>query len=554
MNMERSHGSEVSRRDLLKLGGAAVAAGATGSTLGLFDARKAEAQAPKRGGTFRMRFHLAPVHFDPQVTIAFTTMQPLSFTHSRLVKVKAGSSVKPGTQPLEPDLAESWIQPNDTTFIFKLRKGARWHNKPPLNGREVTADDVKYSFDRFMLPANPNRGLLEQVDKIEVVDKHTIKFTLKEPFAWFLDAVASTSTWIVAKEAVEQYGDLKRPESCVGTGPFMLERYEPNLRLTYVRNPNYFIPGLPHVDGVDVAIETDPASAFAGWLSGRYDFAPEYGMVVRRSDLPAAKQRKPGLQTQDYIVVFGGISWVHVDQEPYKDLRVRRAIAIATNWKEVLETNAWSQGHGVPNPAIPAAFRDWSIPIDQLPPDGKRLYDFDPKESKRLLTEAGLAGGLKTTVESTAGYGPDFIDAVQVTLAGWKKGGIEAELKLKEYGAFVSSTIFGKFDKMGTGLFGGWTDPDSYLYRYFIPGQPLNASGINDPKLTEMIKLQRRTFNVAKRREIIYDIQRHVSLQAWALYGPSVSAVAAWEPYVKNFAPNIGHDFGGRLTVAWLDR
>jgi len=549
--MDKPLGSHVTRRDLLKLGGAAIAAG---SGLGLLEAGKVEAQAPKRGGTFRMRFHLAPVHFDPQQTLAFTTMLPLSFTHSRLVKVKAGSSVKPGTQPLEPDLAESWTQPNDTTYIFKLRKGARWHNKPPLNGREVTADDVKYSFDRFMQSTNPNRGLLEQVDKIEVVDKGTVKFTLKEPFAWFLDAVASTSTWIVAKEAVEQYGDLKRPESCVGTGPFMLERYEPNLRLTYVRNPNYFIPGLPHVDGVDVAIETDPASAFAGWLSGRYDFGPEYGMVVRRSDLDAAKQRKPGLQTQDYIVVFGGITWVHVDQEPYKDLRVRRAIQIATNWKEVLETSSWSQGHGVPNPAVPAAFKDWSIPIDQLPPEGRRTYDFDPREAKRLLTEAGFGSGLKTSVETTAGYGPDFIDAVQVTLAGWKKGGIDAELKLKEYGAFVSSTIFGKFDKMGTGLFGAWTDPDSYLYRYFIPGQPLNAQGINDPKLTDMIKLQRRTFNVAKRREIVYDIQRHVAQHVWGLYGPSVSAVAAWEPYVKNFAPNIGHDYGGRLMVAWLDR
>ena len=551
--MDKPQIVSVSRRHLLKLGGLA-AAGAAGSGLHLLDAAPAAAQAPKRGGTFRLRFHLAPVHFDPQQTLAFTTMLPLSFTHSRLVKVKAGPSVKPGTQPLEPDLAESWIQSNDTTYIFKLRRGVRWHPKPPVNGRELTADDVKYSFDRFMLPANPNRGLLEQVDKVEAVDKYTVKFTLKEPFAWFLDALASTSTWVVAKEAVEQYGDLKRPESCVGTGPFMLERYEPNLKLTYVRNPNYFIPGLPHVDGVDVSIETDPASAFAGWLSGRYDFAPEFGMVVRRSDLDTAKQRKPGLQTQDYIVGFGGISWVHVDQEPFKDVRVRRAIAIATNWKEVLETNSWSQGHGVPNPAVPAAFKDWSIPIDQLPPEGRKLYDFDPREARRLLTEAGLGSGLKTTLETTAGYGPDFIDAVQVTLAGWKKGGIEAELKLKEYGAFISSTIFGKFDKMGTGLFGAWTDPDSYLYRYFIPGQPTNAAGVNDPKLTDMIKLQRRTFNVAKRREIIYDIQRHVSQQVWGLYGPSPSAVAAWEPYVKNFAPNIGHDYGGRLMVAWLDR
>ena len=547
--------SPVSRRDLLKLGGLAAAAGAAGSGLHLLDPSRADAQTPKRGGTFRMRFHLAPVHFDPQQTVAFSTMVPLSFTHSRLVKVKAGSSVKPGTQPIEPDLAESWTQPNDSTYIFKLRRGVRWHPKPPVNGRELTAEDVKYTYERFMGPTNPNRGMLEQVDKVEALDKYTVKFTLKEPFAWLLEALASTSTWIIAKEVVEQYGDLKKPETCIGTGPWMLERYEPNLRLTYVRNPNYFVPGLPHADGVDMSIETDPASAFAAWLAGRYDFAPEYGMVVRRSDLNAAKQRKPGLQTQDYIVVFGGITWVHLDQEPFKDVRVRRALAIASAWKEVLETNSWSQGgHGVPNPAMPAAFRDWSIPIDQLPAEGRRLYENDPREARRLLAEAGYSNGLKTTMETTAGYGPDYMDGVEVTLQSWKKGGIEAELKMKEYGAFISSAIFGKFDKMATGLFGIWADPDSYLYRYFMPGQALNASGVNDPKLTDMIRLQRRTFNVAKRREIIYDIQRYISVQAYALYGPSVSAVAAWEPYVKNFAPNIGHDYGGRLMAAWLDR
>ena len=198
--MDVPYTSSLSRRDLLKLGGAAVAAGAAGSGLPLVFPAGAAAQAPKRGGTFRIRFHLAPVHFDPQQTVAFTTMVPLSFTHSRLVKVKAGSAVKPGTTPIEPDLAESWTQPNDTTYIFKLRRGARWHNKPPVNGREVTAEDIKYTYERFGGSTNPNRGILEQVEKIEVVDKYTVKFTMKEPFAWLLDALASTSTWIIAKE------------------------------------------------------------------------------------------------------------------------------------------------------------------------------------------------------------------------------------------------------------------------------------------------------------------------------------------------------------------
>ena len=107
---------------------------------------------------------------------------------------------------------------------------------------------------------------------------------------------------------------------------------------------------------------------------------------------------------------------------------------------------------------------------------------------------------------------------------------------------------------MAGGLFGGTNDPDSYVHRVYIPGQPLNAGGVDDPKLTEMIRLQRRTFDVAKRRDILWDLQRYISQTAYYLYGPSVSAVAAWEPYVKNFGPNIGHDTGGRIMAAWLDK
>ena len=147
--------SSLSRRDLIKLGAAAAAAGA-------LDVGPTEAQTPKRGGVFRVRHHVQPVHFDPHQTIAFPTMMALSYCMSRLVKVKAGSAVVPGTQPVENDLAESWQRTNDTTYVFKLRKGVRWHNKPPVNGRELTAEDVKYTYDRFLtIKGNGNRYLLE---------------------------------------------------------------------------------------------------------------------------------------------------------------------------------------------------------------------------------------------------------------------------------------------------------------------------------------------------------------------------------------------------------
>ena len=539
---------DLSRRDLIKLGAAAAAVGA-------IDVSGADAQTPKRGGIFKVRHHLQPPHFDPHQTLAFATMMPLSYCMSRLVKVKAGPSVVPGTQPVEGDLAESWQRTSDTTYVFKLRKGVRWHNKPPVGGRELTADDVKYTYERFLsIKGNGNRYLLEAIERIDTPDKYTVSFKLKEPNAWFIDQLASTATWILAKESIEKFGDMKKPEAVIGTGPWMLERYDPGTRLTYVRHPGYFMPGLPYADGVDVTIDTDPATAFANFIvNGGYDLGPEYGFIVRRIDLQMAKQKVPGLQTRDFIVLFGGITWMKLDQEPFKDVRVRRAIAIASNWRETLETNAWSQGVGAPNPAIPVALKDWSIPIDQLPPEGRRLYEHDTEVAKKLLAEAGLPRGFKTPVETTPGYGPDFMDAVQVELKNWKSAGIEVDLKLKEFGAYISSTIFGKFDKMAFGLRGGQSDVESPL-RLFLPGEPLNAGGVNDGKLTEMIALQRRTHDVAKRRDIIYDIQRYVSQQAYYLYGASVSSVGAWKPYVKNYSPNIGHDVGGRLTAAWLDR
>jgi len=553
----------ASRRHLLKLGGAAAAA----SVLGLGhresfadgDPPPAKAKQPDRGGTFRIRVAQSPAHFDPHQTAAYSTMVPLSFAYSRLVMIKPGSSIVPGTQPLDSDLAQSWDRLGDTVYLFRLRPGVRWQPKPPVNGRELTADDVKFTYDRFLATkGNPNRAVLDIVDKVEAPDKYTVKFTLKEPNAWFVDRLASTSTWIVARECVEKYGDLKKWESVVGTGPWMLERYEPGARLSFVRNPNCFYPGLPYVDSVELTITPDPNAALAAFLAGKYDFAPEYGMTLRRGDVAAAKKRLGHwwlpLQTREFLMPSGRITAMKLDQDPLKDVRVRRAIAMADNWREILERNPLAQGKGAPSPIIPAALKDWSVPIKELPPEGQKLYEpFDPAGAKQLLAAAGYPGGVKIPVETTAGYGPEWMDAVQATVKNWKAAGIEADLKVQDYEAFVSSAVYGKFDRMMLAVRDTATDPDSYLSA-LLPGDPLNASGANDPKLTEMIKRQRRTLKDSARRDIVYDIQRYCSQQVYYACGPSPSVVAAWMPYIMDFGPNIGPDYGGRLMSAWLDK
>ncbi|MET0851758.1 MAG: ABC transporter substrate-binding protein [Candidatus Rokuibacteriota bacterium] len=544
----RTHDA-LSRRDLLKLG--AVAAPLLSIT-DLAAPRAAGAQAPKRGGVFRLA-GFDPPHFDPHQTPHWWTFIYLSLTHSSLLRHKAGPQVVPGTLPVEGDLAESWERPTETTYVFKLRRGVRWHNKPPVNGRELTADDVVYTFQRALtVKGNPNRAALEEIDKVEAVDRYTVRFTMKEPFAWFLDSAALL--YILPREAADKDGMYKKPETVIGTGAWMLERYEPNVRLSFVRNPSFYRSGLPYVDGVDVRIDTDPASKLAAWLSGQYDFAPEIQMTLQRTDLEVIRRRKPNLPTAEFTWLISTFGVPKLEAEPFGDVRVRRALHTAVNLKAVMEVNPMAAGQGAPNPIVPAALRDWAIPIAELTPEGRRLYEHDPAEARRLLTQAGLGGGLRFPVESTGSWGPAFSDVVQAILSEWKRAGIETDLKLKEGNAFIASTLGRAFEKAVITLRGGATTPDPYLVN-LLPGAPQNVAGVNDPKLTEMIRLQRRTFDERKRRDILWDIQRHFAQQAYLLLvSPSARVVSAWEPYVKNFAPNISLDYGGRLMIAWLDK
>ena len=322
------------------------------------------------------------------------------------MRLKAGPSVQPGTLPIEPHLAESWEQPNDTTYIFKLRKGVRWHAKPPVNGRELTADDVVFTFQRALtIKGNPIRAVFEEIDRIEALDRYTVRFTMKEPFAWFLQSPALAP--ILPKEAADKDGMFKKPETVIGTGPWMLERYDPNVRLTFVRNPHYFQPGLPYVDAIEVRIDTDPASKLAAWLSGQYDFAPEIHMTVQRTDLDVVRRHKPGLQMTEFTWLLSTFAAPKLEVAPFGDVRVRRALHMAVNGTEVIAVNPFGHGHGAANPIVPAALREWAIPIDQLPPEGRQLYEGNPAEARRLLAQAGQSG-LKFPVESTGSWGPPF--------------------------------------------------------------------------------------------------------------------------------------------------
>jgi len=543
---------EVRRRDLLKAG---LTAGVTLSAWPLSHPSAlwgAEAGQPKRGGILRVRGY-DPPHFDHHLTLNVRTNATLSFAYSTLVRYKVGADVRPGTFTVEPHLAEHWEQLDDTTYVFYLRHGVKWHNKPPLNGRELVADDVKFTYDRFMTErGNPLRFTLESVDRIEVVDRYTVKFILKEPFVWLVNVLANPySTWIIAPEVVQQFGDLKKSESVIGTGPFLLDHYEPNVKTVFKRNPDYFLKDQPYVDGVEWLVLDDPSTGLAMYRAGQIDCGPAPNWGVRQQDLEALQKSHPRLVYQDFLSnVTSSVIYLRNDMPPFNDVRVRRAISMAIDRQGIIE-GVYMRGE--PTPAIARGATEWSLPIDQLG-EGARYYQYDPKEAKRLLVEAGFPKGFKTSISTTNGYGPDLPDAVQLVQRYLKDVGIEAEMKLQEYGAYMATTFLGKYEGMAMGPLSITWEPDSVLYGMYAPDQPRNSGHVNDPTLTAMLKEQRRTQDLEARKKLIFDIQRHVAAQQYYVYTNSNMVTGTWQPYVKNYAPNPTFDYGGRAAALWLER
>jgi peptide/nickel transport system substrate-binding protein len=510
-----------------------------------------EVGPPKRGGILHVR-GWDPPHFDPHLTIAPFTHFTLSFVYSKLVRHKVGADVQPGTFIVEPHLAERWEALNDTTYVFYLRQGVKWHSKPPVDGRELVAADVKFSFDRFLTePGNANRYILEPVDRIEVVDRYTVKFLLKEPYVWLVSALAYPwSMWIIAPEVVQHFGDLKKPETAIGTGPFVLERYEPNVRALFTRNPEYFRKDQPHVDGVEWLIIPDESTGLAMYRTGQIDCGPQPGWAVRQQDLDSLKQSHPQLSYRDMLSIVTQVIIMRTDMPPFNDVRVRRAISQAIDRQALIEA-VW--GRGEPTAAVGRGLVEWSLPIEQLG-EGAKYYRYDPKEARRLLAEAGYPRGFKTQLTVTPGLGRDLVDDAQLVQRYLKEVGIEAELKLQEYGAYMATTVQGKFEGMVRGPFGIAWEPDFPLYRTFAADSSWNAGHVNDPTLTAMLKEQRRTKDLEARKQLIFDIQRYAAEQQYYVYLLSPMVTGSWQPYVKNYAPNPSFDYGSRAAALWLER
>ena len=534
----------LTRREFLVASGA----GAMGATLAR--PRPTDAQQPKRGGTLRHVAHQEPPTFDIHGTVSFLTQLVSSFCRRTLAKFAMGPKSGPSDFTLVPDLAERWEMSQDgRIYTFHLRRGVRWERKAPVNGRELVAADVKYSLERAAKKSG-YASLLGKIEAVETPDKYSVRVHLADAFAPFLHNTAEPWLAILPKEVEDKFGDFKAAETLIGCGPFVLDRHEPGVRLVFARNPDYYQTGLPYLDRVEWVYVKDKATQLSLFRAGQVDI-PFYDARIGRSDVPSIKQTNPTYPIVNWDWLAVRTLAVRVDKPPFGDVRVRRAMSLALDRKKWVDSILEGQGWTDPGP-VPAPMAEWKLPTAELGP-GARWLEYNPAEAKRLLAQAGYPQGFKAKVTHWPGYGPEYVEDLELLVFALKQIGVELEIVNEEYGKYIAGSFLGKYDDTTWGPSSLFTEVDSYLYNFYRTGQPNNRSHVSDTQLDVMLDAQRRYLARSSRKKVIDEIQRYCADQVYYVYTPYPKNLASWNPRVRSYAPKNSFDRGAQLEAVWIE-
>ena len=533
----------VGRRDFLKLaGGAATIAAAPGEVV-------AQAQ-PRRGGVLKHIGHEPPT-FDTHASISYQTQLVSSFVRRTLFKFVNGAKYGPSDYTLVPDLAlKADVSKDGRVYTIALRPGVRWESRAPVNGRDLVAADVKYSFERA-LKKSPAANLLGRIEGIETPDKHTVRITLADAYAPFLHNMAEPWNCIMPPEVEDKMGDFKAAESLIGCGPFVLERYEPGVKAVFARNPTYYAKGLPYLDKVEWLFLKDRSTQLSLFRAGQVDI-PFYDARIPRTDVGSFKKSNPTYPVQFWDWLAVRTLAFRTDKAPFNDPRVRQAFSLAVDRKkwvaQYLEGQGW-EDHG----PVPAPMREWKLPTSELG-EGAKWLQHNPALAKKMLAEAGFPNGMKVKCTNWPGYGPEYVEELELLAFSLKQIGVELQIVNEEYGNYIRGSFLGKFDETSWGPSSLFTEVDGYLYNFFRTGEPNNRSHVADTQLDVMLDAQRRYTSRSSRKKVIDDIQRYAAERAYYLYTPYPKNVSSWTPWVKNYGCKNSFDRGAQLEVVWLDK
>ena len=528
------------------------------SDIPIHDARRPFEAPGTTGGTLRFAGFDALVldTFDPHQTQFGPLYSGHSAVYSKLYKYVSHSE-----QLMEPDLAEAMPElggddpEKPTEFVIKLRRGVKFHDPaslpsdvrdkveikdanskfPGLPGRELTADDVVWSFERQKNESSPRYTLYyrssqyQTMEKIEKIDDYTVKITTSKPISPLLHFLADTNAFIIPREVVDEERDaLEFPRSepqsrMIGTGPFIWGELQGLQEISLFRNPEWFGwqdqaegTGRPYMDGYTSFFIVDNASLESLFRDKRLDVAGGAGDPQWVFDL---KDEKPELELLRETIS----GWVNsrfkifdiqtgAPCPTWSDPRVRKAISLAADRQQAIDF-IWAGEAAMTAPVGPAISK-WALPAEELRTvpgyrTGLAEREEDLALARQLYEEAG-SPEIQFTFADQPSYIPDFAPSFIEGLRRDIGPNINKQV-IRAYPQIAEGLLKGCDQMVATwGFDNGWIDLDDWVFPYFHTGGPKNSFGVSDPELDALLDAQRAEFNEDTRREIGYQIQRYL--------------------------------------------
>lgn len=415
----------------------------------------------------------------------------------------------PRTMDTVPALAESWDIVDSTTYVFNIRQGVRFHDGTPL-----TAHDVKYSLDRILDPNFSNRVVTyaTAIDNVELIDDYTVQINLKEAYAPFLNRM--TSFYIVPQHYVEAVGNEEFNRSPMGSGPYKFVEWARDDHITAVANEDYWA-GAPDVKRVVFRAIPEASTRIAALLSGEVHLADN----VSADDVSVIERANCcGITLADNNTVY--YLTINSSNEPFDDIRIRRALTHAINWDEIL---GLFDGYAsrITFPSVPAVFGHAEI-SEYL--EDKLLY-YDPERARELLTEAGYASGLTVNLMVPAGRYPGGEDVIQAVASQFEEVGITPTIQVLEWGVFYGElyTAGLQRDISMNGTANPLFDPDHIMATNFDPKRSAFYYWHDD--LTALIDQGIAETDPAARIEIYKLVMEHLIDQAPFIWGFQIQRI-----------------------------
>jgi len=439
-------------------------------------------------------------------------------------------------QKLQPRLALSWETPDDCmTWIFRLRPGVKFHDGTPFN-----AEAVKFHFDRHLDPetAGQKTERLKDIDHIDVLDELTVAFHFKTPNCLFPESIRDPYGQIVSPTAVRKWGNDAYGRHVVGTGPFVLDDFEPGIRITMHKNPHYWNADAYPIERVEIVPVRENTTRLILLEQGVFDMAEIYWAHVDTA------KHIPDIEVQSISTLSIRYIGFNVKKQPFDDVRVRRAANYAVD-KEALAKyvlfGAVSAAKGPLSPVMPAHNPDVNP------------YTYNPEKAKELLREAGYPDGFDCdlwTMESGT-----YRAVAEAVVEYLRQVNIRARMI-----TYDSAVYWDKFDeylapdggeyptKKGAYdiYIGGWTggeSPYSTLYPLFIGHSYHNSSFYDNPQVNDLLNGLKVVTDDDERLKVYRELQQIIVDDAPWIFAYHGQLTYGIRPRVKGFHVSPAEEF-----------